>query len=387
MTRARGEAGRRARRAESDARWIERCLELAASAPGRIAPNPRVGCVIVSRQGAVLAEGFHRGPGTAHAEVDALRKLGGKARGATLYCNLEPCAHYGRTPPCAPAVAAAGVARVVIGSLDPVPGHGGGAALLRAAGVEVVSGVLEEACRRANPAFFTWGELGRPYVVLKAAMTLDGKIATAAGESQWISGEPARLLAHRWRAELEAIVVGRGTAAADDPRLTVRLPDEAGGAAPAPQPLRVVVDSQARTSPRAKLFASPGALVACLRTAPARRLAALRRAGAEPLLLPPDRAGRVSIRALLRALGKRGVTSLLVEGGAELHASFLAARQVDELRLVVAPLVFGGRAASAGPAWIGGEGARRLARAPRFAHLAPPQAVGEDVLLTLRPVW
>ena len=367
---------------------MARCLELAAAAPGRIAPNPRVGCVIVSQRGEVLAEGFHRGPGTAHAEVDALGKLGGKARGATLYCNLEPCAHYGRKPPCAPAVAASGVARVVIGGLDPVPGHGGGAELLRRAGVAVDSGVLEEECRRANRAFFTWGTEGRPYVVLKAAMTFDGKIATVTGESQWISGETARLLAHRWRSELEAIVVGRGTVEADDPRLTVRLPDKARpGAAPPAQPLRIVMDSQARSSPRSRLFASPGALVACLRSAPARRLAALRTAGAEPLLLPPDRRGRVSLRALLRALGKRGVTSLLVEGGAELHASFLAARLVDELRLVVAPLVFGGRASSSGPAWVGGEGVTRLARAPRFAQLAPPQVVGDDVLLTLRPVW
>lgn len=372
--------------AERDARWMARCLELAAQAPGRISPNPRVGCAIVDGKGALLAEGFHRGPGTAHAEVDALQRLGGQARGATLYCNLEPCAHFGRTPPCAPAVAAAGVKRVVIGALDPVRGHGGGAELLRRAGIEVETGVLEEECRAANRAFFTWGELGRPYVVLKAAMSLDGKIATAGGESKWISGEEARQLGHRWRAELDAIVVGRATVEADDPQLTIRLP--AGDAtATIANPLRVVVDSHARVSPRARIFATPGTVVACLRDAPARKLAALRTAGAEPLLLPADRAGRVSIRALGRALGKRGVTSMLVEGGAELHASFLAARLVDELRLVVAPLVLGGRKASAGPSWIGGEGVRRLARAARFAPLAPPQPVGDDVLLVLRPVW
>jgi diaminohydroxyphosphoribosylaminopyrimidine deaminase / 5-amino-6-(5-phosphoribosylamino)uracil reductase len=387
------EAAAAAATAERDARWMARCLELAAQAPGRISPNPRVGCAIVDGvdgKGALLAEGFHRGPGTAHAEVDALQRLGGQARGATLYCNLEPCSHFGRTPPCAPAVAAAGVTRVVIGALDPVRGHGGGAALLRRAGIAVETGVLEEECRAANRAFFTWGELGRPYVVLKAAMSLDGKIATASGESKWISGEAARQLGHRWRAELDAIVVGRATVAADDPQLTIRLPpgdataDVPGGWV---DPVRVVVDSHARVSPRARVFATPGTVVACLRDAPARRLAALRNVGAEPLPLPADRAGRVSIRALGRALGKRGVTSMLVEGGAELHASFLAARLVDELRLVVAPLVLGGRKASAGPSWIGGEGVTRLARAPRFAPLSPPQPVGDDVLLVLRPVW
>lgn len=387
-----------------DDEQMARCLELARQAPGRISPNPRVGCVIVDRRGRLLAEGFHRGPGTAHAEVDALAKLGGKARGATMYVNLEPCAHHGRTPPCAPAVAASGVARVVIGGMDPVAGHGGGAELLRAAGVAVEHGVLERECRHLNRAFYTWGEEGRPYVVLKAAMTLDGKIATASGESQWISGAAARQLGHRWRAELDAICVGRATVEADDPQLTVRLPPEGrdgsdergeGGArgegGRVADPRRVVLDSLARVDPDARVFATPGTIVACLREAPARRLAALRARGAEPLLLPADRRGRVSIKALGTALGKRGITSMLVEGGGELHASFLAARLVDELRLVVAPLVLGGRsggkAPSAGPSWIGGEGVLKLAKAPRFAPIAAPQVLGDDLLMILRPVW
>lgn len=410
----------RARRAaEADARWMARCLELSLQAPGRIAPNPRVGCVIVDRRGQLLAEGFHRGPGTAHAEVDALKKLGGQAPGATLYVNLEPCAHFGRTPPCAPAVIAAGVRRVVIGGLDPARGHGGGAELVRAAGIAVTTGVLEEECRRHNAVFYTWAERGRPYVVLKAAMSLDGKIATARGESKWISNEASRQLGHQWRGELEAIVVGRSTVVADDPRLTARAVAEATSSAHRPasrrassrqpsasapsasapaalaQPLRVVVASQAHVSPDARVFAAPGTLVACLRTAPAQRLAALRGRGAEVLLLPADRrrqAGRarVSIAALCRALARRGVTSLLVEGGGELHASFLAARMVDELRLFIAPLALGGRpggAPGAGPSWLAGPGAARLAAAPRFAPLAPPQPIGDDVLLRLRPVW
>jgi diaminohydroxyphosphoribosylaminopyrimidine deaminase / 5-amino-6-(5-phosphoribosylamino)uracil reductase len=368
---------------------MARCLELARSAPGRISPNPRVGCVITDKRGRVLAEGLHRGPGTAHAEVDALRTLGRRAHGATLYVNLEPCAHHGRTPPCAPAVLAAGVARVVIGSLDPVPGHGGGARLLRRAGVEVEVGVLGEQCRHDNRAFYGWAERGRPYVVLKAATSLDGKIATAGGQSRWISGAPARQLGHLWRSQLDAILVGRGTVQSDDPRLTARVAADAPTSerAAAVDPLRVVLDSQARVSPRARVFASPGTVVACLRDAPPRRLAALREVGAVPLLLPADRRGRVAIAALLRQLGKRGVTSVLVEGGGEVHASFLAARAVDELRLVVAPLVLGGRGATAGPSWVGGVGVARLPRAPRFTALEPPAAVGEDVLLLLRPVW
>ncbi len=375
--------------AERDAHWMARCLELARQAPGRVSPNPRVGCVIVDRRGNLLAEGFHRGPGTMHAEADALHQLGGAARGATLYCNLEPCAHFGRTPPCAPAVAKAKVARVVIGGLDPVRGHGGGAELLRAAGVVVDSGVLEAECRHLNRAFYTWGQAHRPYVVLKAAMTLDGKIATASGQSQWISGAAARQLGHRWRAELDAICVGRATVDADDPQLTVRLPsDEVADHPDAPDPVRVVLDSKARVDPQARVFATPGTLVACLRDAPARRLAALRARGAEPILLPADRRGRVSLPALGRALAKRNITSMLVEGGGEVHASFLAARMVDELRLVVAPLVLGGRGAGqAGPSWLGGEGVAKLARAPRFAPIAAPQALGDDLLLVLRPVW
>lgn len=363
-----------------DQAFLRRCLELADEAPGRITPNPRVGCVIVDRRGKVLSEGYHRGPGTAHAEADALRPLGGKARGATLYVNLEPCMHQGRTPPCAPAVAASGVARVVIGALDPVPGHGGGARYLRRAGLEVTTGVLEAEAREHNRAFFTWAT-GRPYVVLKAAMTLDGKIATASGQSRWISGEPARALAHTWRAEVDAIAVGRGTVLADDPRLTVRLPDNPAAA----DPVRVVLDSQARIPLAAKVLAPPGAWIACSRKAPARRLAALRAAGATLLPLATDRRGRVAIVPLLRELAGRGIAKLLVEGGAEVHAAFLAAGVVDELRLFVAPMVFGGSGGTRGPSWIAGVGVARLAAAPRFTMAAAPRMVGEDVLLVLRP--
>ncbi|MBP6848438.1 MAG: bifunctional diaminohydroxyphosphoribosylaminopyrimidine deaminase/5-amino-6-(5-phosphoribosylamino)uracil reductase RibD, partial [Kofleriaceae bacterium] len=224
----------------ADQRHLARCLALAARG-GRTSPNPQVGCVIVSARGKVLAEGWHRGPGTAHAEADALAKLGGRApRGATLYVNLEPCNHHGRTPPCAPAVIASGVARVVIGVRDPIPGHGGGARRIARAGIAVTTGVLADACRAHNRGFFTWGERGRPWFTLKAATTLDGRIATAAGESKWITGPAARAEVHALRAAHDAVLVGVGTVRADDPRLTVR--DAVG-----PEPIRVIVDSRLPT--------------------------------------------------------------------------------------------------------------------------------------------
>ena len=239
---------------DADAVHMRRCLALAERWRGKTAPNPVVGCVIV-RRGAVLAEGVHRGPGTRHAEADALAKLGGRARGATLYVNLEPCMHHGRTPPCMPAVRDAGVVRVVYGSADPVAGHGGGAAALRRAGVRV-DRALVDACDAANLGFLTWGRDGRCAFTLKAGITLDGKIATVAGESRWITSEVARRDAMVARARHGAIVAGVGTVVADDPRLDVR------GVRGARQPLRVVLDTSLRT---------PIAAACCRRTRPRAR--------------------------------------------------------------------------------------------------------------------
>ncbi|MCL4228483.1 MAG: bifunctional diaminohydroxyphosphoribosylaminopyrimidine deaminase/5-amino-6-(5-phosphoribosylamino)uracil reductase RibD [Myxococcales bacterium] len=360
--------------AGDDARWMVRCLELAARG-GRTSPNPRVGCVIVSARGEVLAEGWHRGPGTAHAEVDALARLGGAARGATLYVNLEPCDHHGRTPPCAPAVIASGVRRVVIGAMDPVPGHGGGARRIARAGIEVTRGVLAPACEDLDRGFFTWARHGRPWFTLKAAMTLDGRIATARGESRWITGAAARAAAHGLRASHDAVLVGVGTVLADDPALTVR--DAAGT-----DPARVVVDSRLRTPPTARLLTAGGArvIVAGLTTAPAARRRRLERAGATVLGLPAVD-GRVDLGALARALAGEGVTSVLVEGGGEVHASLLGAGLADEVVLHVAPRILGGR--RGGPAWVGGDEVPRLADAHRLALHAVAFA-GDDLILTLR---
>lgn len=366
-------AAPRAADPHTDERWLRRCLALAARG-GRTAPNPQVGCVIVSPRGDVLAEGWHRGPGTPHAEADALGKLGGRAPGATLYVNLEPCDHHGRTPPCAPAVIAAGVARVVIGALDPIRGHGGGARRIARAGIAVARGVLEAECEAANRGFFTWARLGRPWITLKAATTLDGRIATSRGESRWITGPAARAEVHALRAAHDAVIVGIGTVRADDPRLTVR---DATGA----DPIRVVVDSRLRTPPTAALLA-PGAraIVAGLASAPAARRRRLAAAGAEVWSLPA-RDRRVDLTALTRALAAAGVTSALVEGGGELHAAFLAAGLVDEIVLHVAPIVLGGR--RGGPTWVGGREVARLADATRFAIHAT-RAAGGDLIVTLR---
>src|SRR6185295_15359059 len=258
---------------------MARCLELARKAEGRTAPNPIVGCVIVSKAGKVLAEGFHAGPGKLHGEAAALRKLGGKARGATLYVNLEPCNHHGRTPPCAPAVRDSGIARVVIGMLDPIPGHGGGARVLRRAGIAVTTGVLAAECADANRGFVSWATRGRPWFVLKAGMSLDGKIATATGESRWITSEAARADGHRLRDRLDAIIAGVGTVLADDPQLTVR------GVRGGRDPIRVIVDSQLRTPATARVLPATGGsdartIIATTEAAPADRAAALTAAGA-----------------------------------------------------------------------------------------------------------
>ncbi len=366
--------------AARDASRMARCLELAGQGRGRTSPNPIVGCVIVDRRGRLLAEGWHRGPGTAHAEADALAQLGGRAPGATLYCNLEPCDHQGRTPPCAPAVISAGVARVVVGGLDPVDGHGGGLRRIAAAGIEVATGVLADDCREANLAWFTWAERRRPRVVLKVACSLDGRVATVTGESRWITGPEARADGHALRDRTDAILVGVGTVLADDPRLTAR--DIVGGR----DPRRVVVDSRLRTPATAKVLTAGGTalgppIIATTERAAAARVRRLEATGAEVWRLRADRAGRVSLPHLLRRLAAAGVCSLLVEGGPRVHAGLIAAGLADELRLYQAPVVLG-----AGPTWTDTIGLSRLTRAPRWHALGPPTPLGADWLTCLRPL-
>ena len=349
---------------------MRRVLALADGYLGRTAPNPIVGCVIVDARGKVIAEGVHKGPGTKHAEADALAKLRGKAPGATLYVNLEPCMHQGRTPPCTPLVKAAGVARVVIGSADPIEGHGGGIESLRRSGIKV-SRVLVDECDDANRAFLTWGTRNRPWCALKAAITLDGKIATVKGQSKWITGPHARADVHMLRDTHDAVLVGVGTVLADDPWLTARIPK-------ARHPIRIVLDSQLRTPPEAHLLPGkkgPRTIIATTTHAAPAKERSLVRAGAEVWRYPARLNGRVPLDRVLADLGAQSITSVLVEGGGEVHAAFLQAGVADEAVIYIAPKAVGGPA----PSWIGGKGIATLQAAYGFRFAGTPVLVGSDL--------
>jgi len=350
---------------------MRRALLLAARGRGRTSPNPMVGAVVV-KHGALVGEGYHRVVGGPHAEAWALRQAGGQARGATVYITLEPCCHFGRTPPCTDALIASGVKRVVAACLDADPRvNGAGMRQLAAAGVATSVGVLEQEARRLNEGYLKRVTTGLPFVALKAAMSLDGKIATSAGESKWITGERARAFGHRLRAWHDAVLVGVETVLADDPELTLRL-------ARGRSPLRVVVDSRGRTPSGARLLGvgdrSP-VIALTERASPARRQR-LQRAGADVWVLP-SREGRVDLGALAGRLAEQGANSLLVEGGGTVAASALAAGLVDRVYFLVAPLILGGARA---PTSVEGEGVRRLSEAWRVASLRV-RRLGSDLLL------
>ena len=365
-------------------------LALAAKARGRTRPNPMVGAVVV-RAGRVVGTGWHRRAGGPHAEVLALRHAGPRARGATLYVSLEPCAHTGRTPPCTEAIASAGIRRVVAAMKDPNPkNRGRGLRRLKARGIRTSVGLLEKEARALNRVFITWRTAGRPFVTGKVAQSLDGKIATRRGSSRWISGPAAREWVHRLRGQVDAILVGVGTVLKDNPRLTVRNPvtlRQAQGERPARgelvepragQPIRVILDSRLRTPPRARIFASRSVVViAATARASTSREARLRRAGAE-ILRVPSRNGRVDLRALLRQLAKREISHLLIEGGGEVIASAFEARVVDRLACIIAPTIIGGRDA---PTAVEGTGVKSLNAAVRLGnvHVHP---LGKDLLVT-----
>ena len=355
-------------------RFMRRALELAERGRGLTSPNPMVGAVVVTPDGEVAGEGFHARAGGPHAEVEALRAAGPRARGATLYVTLEPCSHHGRTPPCAPAVIEAGVARVVAAIADPNPlVSGRGFAELRAAGLEVVTGAGAAAAEDQNRAFLTAMRERRPHVTLKAGMTLDGKIADLHGASRWITGEPARRHAHRLRSESDAIVVGIGTVLRDDPELTVRL------GRPWPrEPLRVVLDTGARTPVRARLLRAgrPScALIAVGADAPDTRVKELAATGAT-IVSCRTSDGRVDLGTLLTELFAREVRAVLVEGGGEVHGAFLDAGLVDRVAMFTAPLLIGGRGATA---VVQGAG-RELKSAVRLgAFTVTP--LGDDLLI------
>lgn len=321
-------------------------LRLAARGLGHTSPNPVVGAVIVAN-GRLVGRGYHQRVGGPHAEVHALNEAGRRARGATLYVSLEPCVHLNkRTPPCVPAIIKAGIRRVVVAMRDPNPSvRGRGVRALRRAGLHVDVGCLREEAARLNESYNHRLRTGRPLVTVKAAMTLDGKIAAAGGESRWITGEAARRDAHRLRARADAILVGIGTVLADDPRLTVRLGRRQGPARAGARPLRVVLDSRLRFPLRAKMLWEPsGGQVIVITTSRAHdaRIKKIEHQGARVIQVAADRRG-VSLPAALRTLADLGVNHVVVEGGAEVNAALLQGRLVDRLVLYMAPKLLGGR--------------------------------------------
>ncbi|WP_299441635.1 bifunctional diaminohydroxyphosphoribosylaminopyrimidine deaminase/5-amino-6-(5-phosphoribosylamino)uracil reductase RibD [uncultured Rhodospira sp.] len=354
-------------------------LALAGRGLGRTWPNPTVGCVLV-RDGVVVGRGWTQPGGRPHAETEALRRAGPAARGATAYVTLEPCSHHGKTPPCADALAAAGVSRVVAALEDPDPRVSGrGLARLRDSGVTVDLGLRADEAAEVNAGFLTRLHSGRPLVTVKAAATLDGRIATASGESRWITGPRARALGHRLRAEHDAIAVGIGTALADDPLLDCRLPGVEDRS-----PVRVVFDSQLRLPLGGRLVASARSVplwVLCTLAADPTRRAALEGEGARVVPVAADRDGRVDLCAALTALGTEGLTRLLVEGGGQVMGALLGADAVDRLAWFAAPRVLGddGRPA------VAGFGVDRLADCPDFAPLERV-ALGPDTLVLARRV-
>lgn len=347
--------------------FMARALALARRGLGCTSPNPAVGAVL-ERGGRIVGEGYHRRAGLPHAEVDALKRAGRAARGATLYVTLEPCNHAGRTPPCTDALLAAGVSRVVVATPDPNPvTDGQGIRRLRRAGIAVTVGVRADEARALNLPFEKRIRSGLPYVVAKAAQSLDGKIATARGESRWISSEASRREAHAWRSRVDAVMVGISTVLADDPRLTAR-----GAAARLHQPIRVVVDSRLRIPLSARCLARGGTAIVATTISSGQKARALARRGVEVLRFPAS-GGRVPLTALCRRLATFGVASILLEGGGELLGSAFDARLVDQVAWFVAPAIVGGRAA---PGAVAGAGVPRLSEwlqlDPAWTRLSGP---------------
>jgi diaminohydroxyphosphoribosylaminopyrimidine deaminase/5-amino-6-(5-phosphoribosylamino)uracil reductase len=354
----------------ADRRFLRLALALAARGAGQTDPNPMVGAVLV-RDGRVVGRGYHTRAGAPHAEAVALAQAGERSRGAVLYVNLEPCCHFGRTPPCVDAIVAAGVRRVVACMRDPDPRvRGRGFRALRAAGVRVRVGALAREAGILNQPFVRRIGAGRPLVTLKAGMSLDGRIATRTGESRWVTSPQARAAARELRRRHDAVLVGVNTVLRDDPRLTVRASRGASGG-----PVRVVLDARLRTPPRSRLLrdGGPQVIIVTLRSAPAGRRRRLQVAGALVLDVP-GRNGQVSVPRAVRELGRRGISSVLVEGGSEVLGAMLDARLADRLVLFVAGRVLGGRAAL--PVF-GGRGAGRLRDAARLEKMTV-RPVGRD---------
>jgi diaminohydroxyphosphoribosylaminopyrimidine deaminase/5-amino-6-(5-phosphoribosylamino)uracil reductase len=360
--------------AMTDADYMLMALEMAERGRGRTSPNPMVGAVLV-RDGEVVGRGYHARAGDDHAEIAALKDAGERARGATLYINLEPCCHHGRTPPCVDAVVEAGVKRAVVAMTDPSDKvNGKGIAELRRAGIDVEVGLLAEEANRLNEVFIKYVTTGRPFVFLKVAMSLDGRIAASTGDSKWITCEESRARVHQLRDQVDAVLVGCGTVAQDDPLLTTRLPDDDGK-----NPVRVILDGRARMPTDARVLAerTAGALwVVVGESAESDRVSSLRESGAKVVALP-DSDGRVDFDTVLRELGRREITSLLIEGGKSVFTEALRSGSVDKVLAFVAPVMLGGGAKFAA---VGELGVERIGDALRLRDVNV-ERIGDDVLI------
>ncbi len=352
---------------------MERALSLARLALGHSSPNPAVGAVIVEDD-TIIGEGYTQPPGSDHAEVVALRQAGDRARGAAMHITLEPCCHFGRTPPCTRAIIAAGIAEVHIAALDPNPSVSGrGKEELETAGIKTHLGEHEEEARQLNEAYIKFITTGLPFITAKFAVSLDGRMATRTGDSRWISGEQSRQRVHQLRQAVDAIMVGVNTIVFDDPQLTAREQAKPLGR----QPLRVIVDSEGRTPPQARVFGEPGGtMVAVTEAAPPDRVGRLEQLGAQVLKFP-ERDGLVDLEELLRELGRREITCLLVEGGATLLGSLFDQGLVDKVIAFIAPILIGGREARG---VVGGKGAEKIGHALRLRRVMV-ERLGDDVMV------
>lgn len=355
-----------------DEKYMAEALAIAQYARGRTSPNPMVGAVIV-RDGRIVGQGWHRQAGTPHAEVHALQQAGELARGATMYVTLEPCSHHGRTGPCTETVIAAGIKKVIVAMTDPNPLVAGqGIQKLRAAGIKVVEGVMAKEAAEINEVFIKWISTNIPFIVLKSAMSLDGKIAAHTGHSQWITGSKSREFVHQLRDCYDGILVGIGTVLADNPSLTTRLEPQGKN------PVRIIVDSKARIPLDAQVITDGlPTIVAVTREAPQEKLEALRALGIT-IVTTEAKAGRVDLGSLFKTLGQQNITSILIEGGASINATVLADNLVDKIHWFIAPKIIGG---SSAPGPVGGMGATDVNQATLFEDIKM-ESIGEDILIS-----
>ncbi len=363
---------------KTDSRFMREALREARKGLGRTSPNPAVGAVVV-KNGQIIARGYHKKAGLPHAEVEALKKLGGNAPGCTIYITLEPCNHHGRTPPCSEAVLKSGISRVVVGMKDPNPDVlGGGCEFLKKNGIEVKTGVLETECRYLNEAFLKYVLTRRPFVIAKSAITLDGWTGTATGHSKWITNEKSRQFAHRLRDQVDAVMVGVGTVLADDPQLTTRIKHGRGR-----DPLRIVLDTHLKTPVDAKIVnhdSSASTLIVVGADVLPEALERYSNKGVLPLACP-TRDGRIDLPALMDILSKKSVTSLLVEGGSSVMGALLRERLVDKYYIFEAPKILGG---DDGIPMVAGKGPKKMDQSLILKNVQVKR-FGEDILVVGYP--